>query len=119
MKYLHLGYKIAFLLIIFVAPLSFAVKTDAVGTPFGGKITRVRYCNCSLNWRIEYIPVKSGMPSALSFRDGISILYQYGQIRRPGAIILGTASGPDPCIYGHKCHHKKEAELIQIVGTSR
>jgi hypothetical protein len=107
------------IIILFLGVL--AVPRSAEATPFGGIVAEAIWCNCSLNWLIIYAPVRPGtMPKALSYRPGVSTLYSYYQILKPGAWVLGTTVGPDPCVMGGECEiHINFSELIQIVGTSR
>lgn len=109
-------FKNCLFLILILAIFSWPLSTVAI--PFGGKITSVKWCKCSGNFLIKYRRVRSFMPENLSYRPGVSILYEYGQILKSGAEILGITSSPDLCVTGHKCHDVTFAQLIQMVGTS-
>ncbi len=111
-------YKFKNYLFLVLILLIFSWPFSVGAVPFGGKITSVKWCICSGNFLIKYRRVLDNMPENLSYRPGASTLYEYGQILRAGAEILGLTSSPDLCVTGHKCHKITVAQLIQMVGTS-
>ncbi|MFW5853505.1 MAG: hypothetical protein ACOCU8_02680 [Patescibacteria group bacterium] len=110
-------FKILFLLFIILGlgtGLVFAVSNK----PFGGLITELKYCSCSNNFLLTLKPAASWLPDEVIYQPGVSILYQYRQIKE-GAQVLGTHEGFSICIRGSDCDRKTKAPLIFMVGTSR
>lgn len=109
--------------ITFLVPMSVA-QALTPGLPFGGIITFVVPCVCSGNAVIYNIPIgKTSLP-ALIFQPGISVLYSFYQIYKPGTYILGTYGPPTPCIFLYLiiCAPwllTPAAPLIEMVGTSQ
>ena len=92
------------------------------GFPFGGKVIKVIPCTCSANLLIATVPIGPTSPPFLIFGPS-SILYQFYQIFRPGAYLLGNYGPPVPCLVyiGIGCIPMPlapTAPLILMVGTS-
>jgi GH24 family phage-related lysozyme (muramidase) len=105
---------------VFLFPLASYAQ---IFLPFGGKIVYKEFCPCSGNWLISYIPVKETMPKLLTYRPGISTMYEYRTLE-PGMEILGLTATPDVCLTIIFCiPHPLQATLgvpflIKMVGTS-
>lgn len=84
--------------------------------PFGGRIVASIPCPFSGNFLVTIMPVTG--PPQLIFRPGVSTLYKYGQIFRPGPNILGRTIGADVCILSILPPIAIPAPLMQMVGTS-
>lgn len=91
---------------------------------FGGRITSVTQCTCTGGHVITVGPPRS---ATLYFVPGLSILYEYGQIKKVGAWVLGNYTSPTMCLRlqcpcgksGCCCVPVSHQGNIQIVGTSR
>lgn len=89
--------------------------------PFGGRIIYAVACTCSVpNWGIIVGPPAGGI---FIYMPGISRLYAFYSIFRPGPWVLGTAAGGAPCmqVRGNSCvpdERVPAGPVIVIVGTS-
>ncbi len=81
------------LLIIGVAFLAFPVPASAQ-IPFGGPILSVMWCVCSFNLLVVIGPP---VPVIAMYQPGLTILYLFGQIWRPGAWTLGLWTPQSSC----------------------
>jgi len=93
-------------------------KLNAVAfLPFGGVITTVTYCPCSSNLLVTVTGPVSGN---FVFQPGVSILFPFGQIYRPGPFILGTFAPGGACMMFKRrgCFALPSTGTIGIVGTS-
>ncbi len=111
-------------------PLFFAIgikKSEAVGIPFGGKITNVKICTClyapSLTLTISStVKGKNGGKYSLYFYPIPSLIYANWQVYRPGAWVVGQLSSPvSVCLKqkGWWCSKNGTTDgLIQMIGTS-
>jgi len=120
-----------FLFPFFVAGLVFLgsravygqLPPGAIGV-FGGLILDVTQCTCTGGNVIDVGPPRA---ARVYFVPGFSILYEYFQIKKPGAWVLGTYSPPTPCLklvcpcgkLACCCVIVPHQGNIQIVGTSR
>ena len=102
--------------------LLFSSTTHAVSltTVFGGKIVSVLPCTCpaTFGWQITVGPPR---PGTFMYRPGISRLFSYFNIFRPGPWVLGTASVYGSCmqISPSGCTPGGVGGLIiRLVGTS-
>lgn len=64
---------------------------------FGGKIVYVNFCWCTANLAVFVAGYNGG---TLIFQPGLSQLFAFGQIFRPGPDVVGTSGGPGVCRYG-------------------
>lgn len=96
---------------------------------FGGRIGGIIQCTCNGGHVLIVGPPGIGTsnplgPGRLRFAPG-SILYEYGQIKKMGAWVLGTYAPPTPCLKwiwvgrSHFCIFIPHSGNIVIVGTSR
>ena len=94
----------------------------AISRPFGGRIVVSLPCLCSGAWLLQLIPASPALPPQVMYLPGVSTLYQYGQVFRPGPHVLGTTLGAYPCIelipVAPYCVPISVAPLIRMVGTS-
>jgi hypothetical protein len=93
------------------------------GLPFGGFSYFVFYCTCSGGIAVHFTdltipPMTGGLP--LLFQPGISFLYPFGQIYRPGVWILGLWTPGSICLYfaGKGCSVWPTVGTMMFVGTS-
>ena len=119
----------ATLVFLLIVNLAFVVSAKrqaqaAFGDPFGGMSTYVFYCTCSFNIAVTIndLTVGSSNPSPLTliFQPGVSILYPYGQIYRPGVWTLGLWNAGGLCTYyvGKGCSTYDTDGTMYMVGTS-
>jgi len=66
----------------------------SLGIPFGGPITSVWYCTCSMGIALTIGPPVGGI---YVFQFGSSIPYAFGQVYRPGPWTLGTQKPGGSC----------------------
>ena len=94
------------------------IQAYAFGGVFGGIVSLVKYCTCSVG---HVITVGSPRPGVFHFVPGKSQLFAYGQIASPGVWVLGTVSGTSPCLMwvGSSCVPVPNEGDIGLVGTSR
>ncbi|MEX0918947.1 MAG: hypothetical protein WDZ85_03220 [Candidatus Paceibacterota bacterium] len=75
---------------------------QSAGIPFGGQIIAPPIpCTCPFTPGVQIIikPALPAWPTHLVYLPGVSILYQYYQIFRPGPHLLGlVAPTPVPCL---------------------
>ncbi|OGZ09727.1 MAG: hypothetical protein A3D65_05365 [Candidatus Lloydbacteria bacterium RIFCSPHIGHO2_02_FULL_50_13] len=93
-------------------------KAEAIGIPFGGMSLSVFWCICSFNLWIIVGPPVGG---SFIYQPGLSILYLFGQIYRPGVWLLGLAApAAVPCLvpFSGGCFPIGFGLPIEIVGTS-
>ena len=91
---------------------------------FGGKITSITQCTFTGGHVIEVGPPRS---ATVYFIPGLSVLYEYGQIKKIGSWVLGNYTAPTLCLRlqcpcgksGCCCVPVSHQGNIQIVGTSR
>jgi hypothetical protein len=88
---------------------------------FGGRITNVTYCTCSISLLLDINDVR-GWTTSLLFSPGFSHLYAYYNIFAAGPEVLGTyiQSGGQCQVYdGVSCNSQGNPQgTIKIVGTS-
>ncbi len=94
------------------------VEATAGQTPFGGFSILVINCDISRNHWIIQTPVAG--PTNIIYQDGISQLYEYGNIKKAGNWLLGNVSVKVPCWkeIGGDPVHLGDFPVITIVGTS-
>ncbi len=118
---------LVFLLVVnvaFVVNAKRQAEAAGLGDPFGGMSTYVFYCTCSFNIAVTIndLTVGSSNPSPLTliFQPGVSILYPYGQIYRPGVWTLGLWNSGGSCTYyvGKGCSTYDTDGTMYMVGTS-
>ncbi len=106
--------------------LSSSVRTVSAGPgdPFGGQVTYVFYCTCSLNYAIYFndLTVTSstgGLP--LIYQPGGTITYEFGPPLSTGQWMLGTWQSGGVCTYyaGKSCSTLQTAGTMYMVGTSQ
>ena len=105
--------------LLFMLPTG-RVKAASFGVPFGGKIRNVIVCTCPANFGLQ-ITVGPPRPGIFMYKPGISRLFSYFNIFRPGPYVLGIASGYNPCLQytGTGCIPLSTGgPLIRLVGTS-
>jgi len=108
--------SIVVVLSLFAAFLFLPGKAEAQMS-FGGRILMSIPCPFSGNFLVTIMPVAG--PPQLIYRPGVSRLYKYGQIFRPGPNILGKTMGADVCVLSvFPIPVAIPAPLIQMVGTS-
>lgn len=85
--------------LMFFYPLSFLIpkQAEAISLPFGGIIIFPVPCICSYSLLIHIIPIGASSPPAVNFIPGVSQLYSFFNLFRPGAYLLGTYGPPSPC----------------------
>lgn len=111
---------VAGLVLLLGTVLAFGVIVSSTsagpGSPFGGQITSVFFCNCSGNFRLTVGPPVGG---TFMYQPGSTIVYQYGMITSPGVWILGTYVGPVTCSWfcGRGCC-SSVYPMIYMAGTS-
>lgn len=111
---------VAGLVLLLGTVLAFGVIVSSTsagpGSPFGGQITSVFYCNCSGNYRLTVGPPVGG---TFIYQPGATIVYQYGMITSPGVWILGTYVGNVSCRWwcGRGCC-ASVYPMIYMAGTS-
>ncbi|PIR88232.1 MAG: hypothetical protein COU10_00370 [Candidatus Harrisonbacteria bacterium CG10_big_fil_rev_8_21_14_0_10_45_28] len=105
------------ILIITGAFLYNANQTYAV-TGFGGKIVGVNFCWCTSNLAVYVAGFQGG---TFIFQPGVSQLFAFGQIFRPGPDVLGISGGVGVCRFG-TCTEPGTITItgqeILMVGTS-
>ncbi len=83
---------------------------------FGGRILYTQECGCSGGWMIAIGPPTPGL---YVFQFGVSQLFSFGQIFRPGPAVLGVAVPGGVCIPASTvCLAAIPAQTIITVGTS-
>lgn len=99
--------------------LFFPSTSFAQFTPFGGFSINVINCDLSGNFLITNLPSVAG-PARIIYQKGISKLYEYREIEKPGNWLLGTVSFPVPCVkeIAGDPVYLGSYPLIVIVGTS-
>lgn len=94
----------------------------ALGIPFGGLIAFVKVCTCSANFAVKVVdvavPPLAQLP--LIYQPGVSILFPFGMIFRPGAWTLGLWAPGGVCLIwaGKICVPFPTQGTIMMVGTS-
>ncbi len=83
--------------------------------PFGGRVTSVTYCSCSLNFLISIGPPLGGL---FIYEPISTILHDYKMILRPGAWTVGNASFGGVCRTAYYCTPIPAMGTIKRVGTS-
>ena len=88
-------------LIILFTPLSvFAFSfSNPLGSPFGGRITSVIPCTCSVPPTMLKITVGPPKGGSFLYIPGISTLYQHYNLLPP-SWVLGTSIGRRECLVG-------------------
>lgn len=122
-RYIQAGLLGALLAVSFFIPLPKSVQvTAAVGTiPFGGRIIYTTVCTCGGgSWGIKVGPPVGG---DFIYQPGVSHLFAFYSIFRPGPWVLGTAAGGAPCmqVRGNSCVPDEvvpAGPVIIMVGTS-
>lgn len=96
---------------------------STVGYPFGGKITRVRYCRCTGNYAVYFndlaVPSRTGgLP--LIYQPGGTRTYKFYKQTSTGHWILGTFESGGICLRrsGKKCRLIPTAGTMYMVGSS-
>lgn len=84
-----------FVLSFFVAAYSVWIKPSKAVLQFGGQITSVFYCPCSANLAIVVGPPS---PGVFMYQPGVSMVYAWYQIFRPGPWVLGTYTPGGACM---------------------
>jgi ABC-type multidrug transport system permease subunit len=93
------------------------------GTPFGGFVSEVWWCSCSMNLRVTFdnLAVNAPAPGTLMFNPAVTILHPFYQIYQSGVWILGNWGDMEQCIepecYG-ECCVTGTYPLMTRVGTS-
>lgn len=82
---------------------------------FGGKVTSITYCPCSLNFLITIGPPLGGL---FIYNPISTILHDYKMILRPGAWTIGNASLGGACLTAYFCTPIPAIGTIKRVGTS-
>lgn len=103
--------------LLMIAP-SFALAapiTNLLLRPFGGKVTSITYCPCSLNFLIAIGPPLGGL---FIYEPISTILHDYKMILRPGAWTVGNASAGGVCRTSYYCTPIPAMGTIKRVGTS-
>ncbi len=94
-------------------------QADAIGLPlpFGGTISALVFCPCSMNFLIG---VYGPNPGFFVFQPGVSQAFAFGQVYRPGPSIIGTYTPGGVClmyvVVG--CAPVPSIGIINMVGTS-
>lgn len=103
MKFLHyikkhtIFFSIIVLLLLAVSYGS-KVKSGKAIVPFGGVITAVTPCDCSVGYMIIVAgPTTAG---AFLYQTGVSILFPWYEIFTPGPFVLGTYIPGAVCMIG-------------------
>ena len=94
--------------------------------PFGGKITKVHFCTCSLNLliTIDNLATNNTGDLKLVYQPGISVLHDYYNIFTKGNCVLGTWKKVGVCLdicEGGCCPYPTDSKpdgKIKFTGTS-
>lgn len=96
---------------------------STVGYPFGGKISRVRFCSCTGNYAVYFndlaVPSRTGgLP--LIYQPGATQTYKFYKQTSVGHWILGTFESGGICLRysGKKCRLIPTAGTMYMVGSS-
>ncbi len=108
--------KILWILTCLLVGLVFSPGLAHGQIPFGGRIVMSIPCPYSGNWYLTIAPVAG--PVNVIYRPGVSRLYDYGQVFRPGPNVLGTTMGIDVCVISVSPTVAFTAPMIRMVGTS-
>lgn len=102
--------------IVGIVLLAFPVPASAQ-IPFGGPILSVFWCTCSFNLMVVVGPP---VPVIAMYQPGVTLLYLFGQIWRPGAWTLGLWGPPTACaiIIPYGCAVIATPPMMIMVGTS-
>lgn len=116
---LILGTAVSVLLFVLLSVVGAQPTKAAVpplGAPFGGVITSVFYCPCSANLAIVVGPPS---PGTYTYQPGVSMVYPFYQIFRPGPWVKGSyIPGTGVCATGYFCATVPTMGTISDVGTS-
>lgn len=107
------------LIVLFLAMSIFVAlpqRAEAL-VPFGGPILSVFWCTCSFNLMVNIGPP---VPIIAMYQPGMTILYLFGQIWRPGAWTLGLWGPPTACaiVVPYGCQVIATPPMMVMVGTS-
>jgi len=82
-------------LFVVVASFGLFVKPSKAILEFGGPITNVFYCPCSWN-----LAIAVGLPSPglFMYQPGVTMVYSFYQLFRPGPWVLGTYTPGGSCM---------------------
>ncbi len=92
------------------------------GIPFGGQVASVGgvCCDGSIPVTLDVdLSSTPGIPPIFLYDPRFTTVYEYGQVTKPGAWLLGLRTGPDICWTGKFCSNSLPvAGRMIIVGTS-
>lgn len=118
-----LGFLLVFSFLSFLPIQALAAGIDI---PFGGIVIKPVWCPCSANFAIRIIPIGATPPPPiiLMYQPGVTTLYAFWNILKPGTYLLGTYSPvPIPCLSIVFCIPDPRVlgggPLIRMVGTSQ
>lgn len=98
------------------------IATAGPGQPFGGRITMVRPCTCSVGWAVYFTDLTVPSPIALPliYNPGTTVTYREFHQTMPGAWILGTWTPGGACLVwaGKFCFIIPTAGTMYMVGSS-
>lgn len=122
-KRAHALLKITNVVLVFMLVASAALFVMKESTaraqlpPFGGLNLNTWFCSCSMNFRIVVGPPVGGI---YMYQPGVTVLYPYFMVLRPGAWLLGLWGPPVACVefVGKACAPTGAFPLMIIVGTS-
>lgn len=86
-------------------------------TPFGGRVTTVVFCTCSLNFLLTVSPPVGGM---FIYEPFSTVVYEFHRIPVVGVWLLGLRSSATSCtvFVGKGCASLGSYPVIQMTGTS-
>lgn len=122
-RYLLLSKKITTMTVIMAFVLLLPAYASAqAGLPFGGIIIKPIFCPCSANVALRIVPIGATSPHIVMFQPGVSTLYAFWNILKPGTYLLGTYGPPVPCLSIVFCIPDPRviaAPIIIMTGTSQ
>ena len=108
---------LSLVVVVFVVIPFEQAKAIPLGLPFGGWIGWVTYCTCSFNLLLTVV---GPSPGNFVLQPGVSIIFPFGQVYRPGPAVVGSYTPGGACMVfsGKGCAPEPVTGTIIMIGTS-
>ena len=118
---MKLAFVLTIILVAFVPSTSFAILiSNPLGSPFGGRITSIIPCTCSIPPTMLKITVGPPLGGSFLYIPRVSTLHLYRNLLPP-SWVLGNSVGRRECLTGFPpvcVSVGLGGTIIRIVGTS-